>query len=1031
MTNVGNKSCLNTQGFISFSLKIKFSDTLYNHYFSVKFPQRNLQKESFELRIILKLPFMRNICRHLAVLLVAGLFSIAALAQSVTISGIVHNDTTKVGVPAVSVTVKGANTGTYTNSNGEFSITVSKLPVVLVFTSVGYSDVEFTVNDAMQKVDVAFIPNFALGQDVVIAATRTAQRILESPVSIERMSGQMIRNTATPDPYEGIANLKGVDLVTSSLTFRTPSTRGFNGSGNLRFNQLIDGIDNQAPGLNFSVGSIIGPTSLDIDNMELLQGASSALYGSGGMNGTLLINSKSPFKYQGFSFEVKQGLMHSNDQSHSVSPFYDWAFRWGKKIGERFAFKISSQLTKANDWQATDYGNLQRNNVFSSPKSGTRSTDPNYDGVNVFGDEASANLGAFGAYGAYTVIQGIKAQTGIDLTSTFATLPPNATIAQITGLVNSIVGLFPPQFQAALVSPVTQGAIFTMAAKSYNAVNASRTGYEELNLVDYNAYNLKLNGGINYKITNNIEASFLAYWGTGTTVYTGADRYAIKNLKMGQYKLEVKGKNWFLRGSTVQENSGDAYTATTAAIFINRAWKSDADWFATYTGTYAGAKAQGVPDIQAHSVARAAADAGRFLPGSTQFNTAFQNAKNTTIGKGGAKFADKTDMYTYEGQLNLTDKVKFAETLVGASFRQFQLNSQGSIFADTLGSIPISEFGAYIQLQRWFANEHLKLTFSARYDKNENFKGRLTPRATALIKVAKDNHFRLSYQEAYRFPSTQDQYINLLTGGSNRLIGMGQFFNSYFQFNTKPGKTAESIVAYRNSVAAGTANPGLLVNAAFPDLKPENVNSYEIGYRGLFTKRILFDAYFYYSQYKDFIARVAVGRGSSASSTLSTEYAELASPFTTSNYSFVVNSTTPVNAVGWGASIDYQCGNGYHLVGNISGDRLNNVPPGYFAFFNTPKVRYNVGLSNDKAFKNVGFNIVWRWQEELLWQGTFGTGTIPAYGTLDAQISFKMPNSKSQIKIGGSNIVNNYYRSAFGNPQVGGLYYVSYGYNLF
>jgi outer membrane receptor protein involved in Fe transport len=294
-----------------------------------------------------------------------------------------------------------------------------------------------------------------------------------------------------------------------------------------------------------------------------------------------------------------------------------------------------------------------------------------------------------------------------------------------------------------------------------------------------------------------------------------------------------------------------------------------------------------------------------------------------------------------------------------------------------------------------------------------------------LIKVAKDNNFRLSYQQAYRFPSTQDQYINLLTGGANRLIGMGQFFRSFFQFDTKPAKTAESVTAYRTSL-----NPAVLVNANFPDLKPETVNSYEVGYRGLLTKRFLVDAYLYYSQYKDFIARVAVGRGQSASTNPTVELTELASPYTTSNYSFVVNSTSGVNAIGWGISGDLEMAMGYHLTANISGDKLNDVPEGFFAFFNTPKVRYNIGLSNSNVYKNVGFNIIWRWQDELLWQGTFGTGTIPSYGTLDAQVGWRIPKSKSQLKIGASNLMNDYYRSAFGNPEVGGLYYVSFGYNL-
>jgi outer membrane receptor protein involved in Fe transport len=608
---------------------------------------------------------------------------------------------------------------------------------------------------------------------------------------------------------------------------------------------------------------------------------------------------------------------------------------------------------------------------------------------------------------------------------------PGTGVTAINNLIGA--GLTYQQIAAALgANPATAPLvsalpfIYGLNQNYFGSQFVSRTGYEEKYLVDYNTYNLKLNGGFTYKITNNIEANVLAYWGTGTTVYTGADRYAIQNLKMGQYKAELKGKNWFLRAYTVQENSGDAYTATTAAIYIDRAWKTDQNWFQQYIGTYATLLATaGYSPIQANQAARTAADQGRFLPGSAQFNTAFQNAKSISIQDGGAKFFDRTDMYQYEGQLNLTPYIKFVETTVGVSLRRYHLNSHGTIFADTAGAIPINEVGAYLQLQRWFANEHLKLSISGRYDKNENFAGRFTPRATALIKVAKDNNFRLSYQQAYRFPSTQDQYINLLTGGVNRLIGMGQVFRSFFDFDSRPAKTAESIVAYRNSL-----NPAVLVDATYPDLKPERMSSYEIGYRGLFTKRFLFDAYLYYSKYEDFIARKAVGRGESASTNPVVELTELASPFTTTNYSFVVNSPTSVKGIGWGISGDYECGDGFHVTANVSGDRLNGVPPGLITFFNTPKTRYNIGVSNNNLYKNVGFNILWRWQDELLWEGTFGTGTIPSYGTLDAQITLKVKNSKGQFKLGASNLLNKYYTSAFGNPEVGGVYYVGYGYNL-
>lgn len=976
---------------------------------------------------------MRRSLLRLAALISLIFSTLAAFTQTITITGNVRNSLSKDAVPAVSVTIKGTGIGTFTDEKGNFKlVTAQKPPFTLVFTSIGYDAYEMSISNASQFVQVDFVPGTSLGEEVVVSASRLPERILESPVSIERMSGPAIRAAAAPNFYDQIANLKGVDLTTSSLTFKTLSTRGFNGSGNLRFNQLVDGMDNQAPGLNFAVGNITGMTELDVDNVELLQGASSALYGSGGMNGTLLMTSKSPFRYQGLSVQIKQGIMHIADQdaNKGATPYYDWAFRWGHKVSERFAFKMSGQFVQAQDWQATDYRNLERNNVYSTPKAGDRISDPNYDGVNVFGDEASASMGAFNQAVLYQVNQADP-----------------SIIPSITGLAG--MGLTPSQIVQQLLSSPTTAPLatyvpFILGGNVIGNQLVSRTGYNENTLVDYNAYNLKLSGGLYYKLSENVEASLLGYWGTGTTVYTGADRYAIKNLKMGQYKAELKGKNWFLRAYTTQENSGDAYTATTAAVAVNRAWKSDQDWFQTYTGVYAAARLGLIPNpaspgsflpafdnASAHSLARSQADAGRYLPGTPQFDAAFKNAINKPISKGGAKFDDKTDMYHYEGQLNLSDYVKFAEVLVGGNIRQFNLNSHGTIFADTAGVIKIKEYGGYVQLQRWIVDDLLKLTVSGRYDKNENFKGRFTPRATALIKVAKDNNIRLSYQQAYRFPSTQDQWINLRTPASILIGGLPDFYE-YYKFGNSPAYTAESIAAYRQTVNAGTPNPTVLQVASFPTVKPEISNSYEVGFRGLLTHKLLLDAYVYYSQYKDFIARVAVGRGQSASANPAVSYMELASPFTTTNYSFVTNSTNTVNAIGWGLSANYRMGRGYELNVNLSGDNLKDVPAGLITFFNTPKWRYNIALSNSKINgSNWGFNVLYRWQDKVYWEGTFGTGDVPAFGTLDGQVNYTFSKAKTIVKLGATNLLNKYYTSAFGNPYVGGLYYVSVGYNIY
>ena len=207
------------------------------------------------------------------------------------------------------------------------------------------------------------------------------------------------------------------------------------------------------------------------------------------------------------------------------------------------------------------------------------------------------------------------------------------------------------------------------------------------------------------------------------------------------------------------------------------------------------------------------------------------------------------------------------------------------------------------------------------------------------------------------------------------------------------------------------------------------MQSYEIGYRGVLGKKLLLDVYYYYSKYKDFIARQAVARG--ASGNVETSVAELSNPFTSTNYSFVTNSPTPVEATGWGASAGYNFYKSYMINANVFSDVLRNVPEGLVTFFNTPKIRYNLGVANPNLYKNFGFNVQYKWQDKINWQGTFGTGTIPAYGTLDAQVSYKFTEPRIMLKLGGTNLTNNYYRSAFGNPYIGGLYYVSIGYNVF
>ena len=279
---------------------------------------------------------MRNHMFAITVLACICVFVSPAFSQNIILSGTVKNATTKEIVPSVSVEIKDTERGSFTDDKGNFRISTSKaLPVTLIFSSIGYDPQEINVSSP-NNINVELVPGSSLGIEVVVSASRVPQKILESPVSIERISTSTIRNSPSTGYYDILKHIKGVDLVYSSLTFATPSTRGFNGSGNARLNQLVDGMDNQAPGLNFSVGAVVGITELDVESMELLPGASSALYGPGGMNGTILINSKDPFKYQGLSFQVKTGIMHVDKKQRSnAGAYHDWSVRWAQKASDK------------------------------------------------------------------------------------------------------------------------------------------------------------------------------------------------------------------------------------------------------------------------------------------------------------------------------------------------------------------------------------------------------------------------------------------------------------------------------------------------------------------------------------------------------------------------------------------------------------------------------------------------------------------------------------------------------------------------
>ncbi|WP_143308996.1 TonB-dependent receptor [Chitinophaga vietnamensis] len=901
--------------------------------------------------------------------------SLMANAQNV-ISGNVRNSVTKEAVPAVSVTIKDRPNGDYTNDQGNFRFSTRAVyPFTLIFSSLGFETKELVVNSA-GAIRIELEPVSVLGKEVVVSASRNVQKKIESPVTIERIGNKDIINSPQPNYYNMLQGLKGVDITTSSLTFTTVTTRGFNTSGNTNFTQIVDGMDNQAPGLNFALGAAIGLTELDVDNLEVLSGASSALYGSRGLNGTMVMTGKDPFKYQGLSVQITQGVNHikkgvANDPV-GPSPYYDWTLRWGKKVNDKIAFKLNVQYVQGKDWVAADTTNT------NGP--GSQYTDPNYNGVNFYGSKTSVDINPF--------LQGALAQ--------------NPALAPI-------------------INPLLD------SANNYVA----RTGYPEHGYLSSDAKLFKANAEVRFKLTSRLQLITSATFGKGNAVYSNDTRYALTGYELGQYRIELRSQRWFVRAYSTTENSGNTIIASPTAQLINEAWKPSYNantgdgWYPQYVGALLQAMAAGSSYTDASMIARRFADQGRPDAGSPLFLHLKDSIAGKPTSQGGTLFLDKSRLHNAEAQYNFSDLIKFAQVIAGLNYRLYRLNSKGTLFPDNDGPIDVAEYSAYVQATKKVIREKLSLSAALRYDKNTLFeKPRITTRTSAVFEAAKENYIRFSYQNAYSFPSniqslqsTPIDYNSFASGGSGRLL------NGVYQFDKYPAYTLESVTKYQKS-----NNPADLQKFVLKDIKPQSVDAFELGYSALLGGHVLVDVLGYYSTWKNFIGYTNV-----ANTPGSDDVTKFKDHSTYVQYNIAYNGAEGVNTYGYAASVEVDLTHHFMAKANFSSDFLKNRNNSQVNNFNTPNYKFNIDFGNEGFGKKqrYSFATTFRYRPAYYYQIGFGSGTVPASAVVDAQISYKLLQAHSKIKLGATNLTNTYYRTGFGSPGIGGMYYVTFAYNVF
>lgn len=906
----------------------------------------------------------------------------AARSHAQTLGGTVKDESTGESLIGASVVIKGTSIGTVTDEDGKFVLDAGgrSFPLTLTISYVGFVTREYTVNEASTKLVFRLEADRVVLGEVEITGSRLSEKAKQSPLTVESMDQIAIKETPAFNFYEGLGQLKGVDITSASLAFKIINTRGFNSTSPVRSLQIIDGVDNQAPGLNFSLGNFLGAPDLDVLKVDLIVGASSAYYGPNAFNGVISMTTKDPFQTPGLSVSLKFGERE----------LFEGAIRWDQVIKnkagkDKFAYKLNGYVLRAYDWEA--------NNLDPVYEAEDGKDNPGgYDAVNRYGDEF---------YFAHDYSAGVANFPGLN--------------------------------------------------RFY------RTGYMEQDMVDYNTRNYKATGAFHYWLTDSIRFILASSFGSGTTIYQGDNRYALKDILFFQNRIEVRQENkFFLRAYATNESSGNSYDAYFTSILLTQNAKSDVNWgtdYYTYYSTNAVPYIQGLPGyppfvfdpddpdyyqkyldaINAflqtipgivdsfHNLSRQFADNqslspgehAYYVPGTASFDSAFNAIiSKESFSEGGSKFYDRSALYHAHGEYRFTPKI--FDITIGGNFRTYRPNSRGTIFSDSSGRvITNNEYGVYGGIERWLLDRTLKLNATLRMDKNENFPYLFSPAISAVYLLDK-NVFRASFSSAIRNPTLTDQYLYYNVGRAilvGNLTGFDSLvtLESLFDFIDRP---------VYDSLDFFNVEP----------VRPEEVKTVELGYRASLLKRIFLDMGGYFSWYKYFI-------GYDLGAVI--DYNSIFNRLNDATvFRVASNAKDQVTTVGFSLGLNYYFRESFSISGNYSFNRLDlqgSTDP-IIPAYNTPENKFNIGFAGREIHSRIGnwriidwgFSVNYRWVQGFLYEGSPQfTGMVPTYGKLDVQLNKTFAKIHLNVKVGASNVLNNQKYEVYGGPYVGRLAYIN------
>ena len=934
------------------------------------------------------------------ILLVTFTFIIQTSYAQIQLSGTIIDGQTKETLIGASVIVKGTNNGTSTDFNGNYILLITgKLPITLEVSYLGYKLIESEVISKNPKLIYLF-PDSKNLQEVRVVDTRITQKQKEAALTVEALDMISIKETPSANFYDALGALKGVDITAASLGFKVINTRGFNSTSPVRSLQIIDGVDNQSPGLNFSLGNFLGSSELDIMKVEIIQGASSAYYGPNAFNGVISMTTRNPFMQQGLSIQYKFGERQLFENS------IRYAEKFQNKSGEDiFAFKINISYMKAQDWEADNMAAVD--GEISSDNPG------GYDAINKYGDEdTDGNLN--------------DVRNNFNLN--YFTHPGLGKFHRTGYLEKDIVDYNTRNLKAQtslhyMLSP----KIELVYGTNYSTGTTVYQGDNRLSLKNIQFWQNKI------EITKKDKFFVRAY----RTSEDAGDSYdaVFTAIKLQEYNA-ISNQDWY---TAYKNNWKDNFTWETLdwskpeIVFNPITFQTDyyfngnpidiLDWIGMSDSVLI---ANTDLIIATHDATRNQTDleTNRLVPGSIAFNDKLVEITSKIPSDGGTGFYDKSALNHIHGEYflvnNDVDKVK-----IGGNIREYTPDTRGSLFMDTTEMISNKEAGIYMGFEK--KSDAGTFSTTLRADKNENFDLNFSPAISLVLTPTEKDIIRFSVSSAIRNPTLADQYLYYNVG---RAILIGNLSGH----GTEYGENLVTVQSLINYYLPAAQSKDSLQFFSVKPIQPEKARSAEIGYRTTLLNKVYIDANYYYSSYRDFIG-YKIGVKYDTIGNNNTDAYEI-SLQSIQPYRMAANAENTVTTQGASIGINYYLHPKYSLNGNYSWNKLNEegtedpIIPAY----NTPENKYNLGISGrdihfskSKSFlRNFSFSINYKWVEAFTYEGSPQfTGNVPTYDLVDIQVSKELPELNATLKIGSSNILNNKHYEVYGGPYIGRMTYCS------